>query len=246
MFLSVLFICLQHAQLSHAMGKLSPGKLSSSDFLPGSHLSGPPQTPAEEDHAGVAAEVAMERTKFTETGRSQRERELLANMGRLEDQLEGYRRLAPSLQHHMEMQAESAKRLQALEAKALHIEEMAGVLWWDSKMLMCAVALFGGALCVYAYSTRQCSPQEHSSLALLLHSQRQGHGLAKFDAAAPKNDQARPVQQQPCEFFSLAESPAESPRMPEEQWWTEPSGPRPAAAVLSSQEKPADVEPVIG
>merc|ERR1719498_648936 len=97
---------------------------------------------ARNEHDSVEDEVARQRDQYTETGQSDREKELLANMGRLEDQLEGYRRLGPNLREHLAVQEKNAKSLRELEAKAHNIEEMAATLWWDSKLLMCAVFVF--------------------------------------------------------------------------------------------------------
>lgn len=163
--------------------------------------------PARKEHLTVEAEVARERVQYTETGQSLRERELLANMGRMEDQLEAYRRLGPSLEKHIKMQADTAKSLKALEAKAHRIEQMAATLWWDSKMLMCGVAVSGFALCLYA-----------SSLNAQQNSEKPWPLNAEFDAAAPKEG---PPQ---CEYFSLAEGG--DGLTPEERWWMQPCGPK--------------------
>lgn len=160
--------------------------------------------PAIKEHETVEAEVARERVQYTETGRSLRERELLANMGRMEDQLEAYRRLGPNLEKHIKMQADTAKSLRALEAKAHRIEQMAATLWWDSKMLMCGVAVSGFALCLYV-----------SSLNAQQNSEKPWPFNAEFDAAAPKEGGPQ------CEYFSLAEGG--DGLTPEERWWMQPT-----------------------
>merc|ERR1719408_312632 len=109
----------------------------------------------------------------------------------MEDQLEAYRRLGPNLQKHFKMQAETAKSLKVLEAKAHRIEQMAATLWWDSKMLMCGVTVFGMGLCLYvsSFSTPQNSEKPWPLNA-----------VTEFDAAAPKEGGPH------CEYFSLAEN----------------------------------------
>jgi len=199
---SFLICCVHWAQLAAASKMLSPAQQRLvSNFLsakqpfdlPFKNLT-KPFLPADKEHESVEAEVARQRAEYTETGQSQRERDLLADMGRLEDQLEGYRRLSPSLHRHFQMQEATAKSLRVLEAKSLRIEGMAAGLWWDSKMLMCAVILFGAGLCIYVHA-RQSIPQQ-----ALISFQSQGMNFSKFSAAAPLD--ASPLD---CEFFSLDE-----------------------------------------
>lgn len=181
--------------------------------------------PAKQGHEGVEAEVAFERAQYTETGVSSRDKELLTNIGRLEDQLEAYRRLGPTLHRHLEMQAATAKSLKALEAKSAHIEEMAATMWWDSKMLMCIVTMFGFALCGYVsfLDARQNSAHPTAPRIVFANSAKR----TNFEAAAPKAES--PAN---CEYFSLNEEPGAA-HTAEDDWWMQPTGSeqRPAAAV---------------
>jgi hypothetical protein len=132
-------------------------------------------------------------------------------MGRLEAQLEGYRRLSPSLQRHFQMQEATAKSLRALEAKSLRIEGIAAGLWWDSKMLMCAVIVFGAGLCIYTHA-RQSAPQQ-----ALISFPSQGLNFSKFSAAAPLD--ATPLD---CQFFSMDEKLGDPGESAEDRWWNQP------------------------
>jgi len=210
---SFLVLCLDYAWLVQGMGMLSLNQQRLvSKFLSSRQEEAPEITlmPAKQRHDDVEAEVAMERSQFTETGQSMREKELLTNIGRLEDQLEGYRRLGPNLHQHIEMQESTKKTLQALEAKTMRIEAATATLWWDSKMLLSVVMIFGAALCIYVscLHARQNSQQARPRTA-----------SGKFDAAAPK-DAAE------CEYFNLAEDT--SGGMTPEDWWVQPCGHRSA------------------
>jgi len=230
---SFLICCVHCAQLAAASKMLSPAQQRLvSNFLsakqpfdlPFKNLT-KPFLPADKEHESVEAEVARQRAEYTETGQSQRERDLLADMGRLEDQLEGYRRLSPSLHRHFQMQEATAKSLRVLEAKSLRIEGMAAGLWWDSKMLMCAVILFGAGLCIYVHA-RQSIPQQ-----ALISFQSQGMNFSKFSAAAPLD--ASPLD---CEFFSLDEKLGDhAAESAEDRWWNQPclASPRTSISLAS-------------
>lgn len=183
--------------------------------------------PAKQGHEGVEAEVAFERAQYTETGQDQRAKELLTNIGRLEDQLEAYRRLGPTLHRHLEMQAATAKSLKALEAKSAHIEEMAATMWWDSKMLMCVVTIFGLGMCIYVsfLHARQNSTNPTAPRIVFANSAKR----ASFAAAAPKTETPAP-----CEYFSLNEESVAAAT--EDDWWMQPTGsePVPAAANIAA------------
>jgi len=248
---SLFILCLQYVCRTSAMGMLSLNQQSLvSSFLIAKqrHLEAPAKDvtllPAKEEHESVEEEVAKQRSQYTETGHSQREKELLANMGRLEDQLEGYRQLGPSLQRHYEMQAATAKSLKALEAKAKRIEEMSATLWWDSKMLMCVVIIFGSALCGYVsfLHVRQNSVKSWPSSA------------KRIDAAEPKDSEVphceedeqdnevtqKKVRRKMTQYFSLDEK--EDVLTPEEQWWIQPCGPRPSPSELNTSPKEKEDE----
>jgi hypothetical protein len=231
---SFLICCVHCAQLALASKMLSPAQqrlvstfLSAKQpfDLPFKNLTA---LPANQEHDSVEAEVARQRVEYTETGQSQRERDLLADMGRLEDQLEGYRRLSPSLHRHFQMQEATAKSLRALEAKSLRIEGMAAGLWWDSKMLMCAVIVFGAGLCIYVH-TRQSMPQQ-----ALISFQSQSSNFSKFSAAAPL-DHIQDESPLDCEFFSIDEKLGDpAAESAEDRWWNQPCpSPRTLSAPVS-------------
>jgi hypothetical protein len=178
-------LCIQCSLIHFSVGMLSPNQQRLvSNFLVARQQQAmlPPDS--------VEDEVAQQRAQFTESGQSSREKELLANMGRLEDQLEGYRRLGPSFHKHLEVQAATAQSLKALEAKAKSIEEMAATLWWDSKVLMFFVLLFGVALCSYV----SCLHARQNN------AQSWPQKFTEFTAAAPKDDPN-------CEYYDVATSP---------------------------------------
>lgn len=163
----------------------------------------------------------MQRAQYTLTGQSIREKELLSNMGHLEDQLEAYRRLGPSLSRHLEMQAATAKSLKALEAKAVRIEDMAATLWWDSKMVLCVVIIFGSALCGYVSFLHARQNSRSSSTSQWPPDVTKAQ---KFDVAEPKDEALDEMAD--CEYFNLdAERDADG-LTAEDRWWIQPCGPR--------------------
>jgi hypothetical protein len=211
-----LALCLDYARLVEATGMLSPHQQHLvSSFLIARESPSQDMTllPAKDEHESVEAEVAMERAQYTETGQSYREKELLTNIGRLEDQLEGYRRMGPNLRRHMEMQAATTKTLQELQAKTHSIEELAATLWWDSKMIMCITVVFSFALCFYVsiLHARQSTSQSSGGFAVL---KPKGHA-GFFHDAAPEDSDVR------CEYFDLGQD-GELSQMTEEQWWAQP------------------------
>lgn len=237
-----LICCVHCAQLALASKMLSPAQQRLvSTFLSAKQpielpLKNLTFLPANQEHDSVEAEVARQRAEYTETGQSQRERDLLADMGRLEDQLEGYRRLSPSLHRHFQMQEATAKSLRILEAKSLRIEGIAAALWWDSKMLMCAVILFGAGLCIYVHARQSTSQQA------LITFPSQGLNFSKFSAAAPLD--TSPLD---CEFFSLDEKPGDPAETAEDRWWNQPcQSPRTFPAPVSASVKPRTVQYQVG
>lgn len=161
------------------------------------------------EHDSVDHDVATQRADYTETGQSERERQLLTDMGRLEDQLESYKRVGPTLHRQMEKQASS---LRALETKAMRIEDMAATLWWDSKMLMCVIIILGFGLCIYVAVL-------HRRLISATSPASQGARKAEPATALKESDPG-------CEYYSLLEDTGDG-LTPEERWWNQPcSGPR--------------------
>jgi len=225
-FISFLFVCLQSIWLTKGTGMLSLRQQQMvSNYLSSRQSQSPEITmlPARQEHNDVAAEVAMQRSEYTETGQSGREKELLTNIGRLEDQLEGYRRLGPNLHRHFEMQVSTQKTLQELEAKTRRIEDVTASLWWDSKMLMFLVVIVGTCLCTYV-----------SCLHARQNSQKTWHrrGLERADVSAIKEETPEMLRSdsKDVEYFNMAEEKLENGMghaMSEEDWWDQPCGSRP-------------------
>lgn len=228
---ALIILCLQHVWYSQAVGMLSLKQQRLVSKFLASKSQAPEQgstlLSAQHDNENVEAEVAMERSQFTETGESWREKELLTNIGHLEDQLEGYRQLGPNLNRHMQMQETTSHSLQALEAKTRRIEQTTANLWWDSKLLMCMIIIFGSALCAYVswLHVRQNSQQSW-----------QQPRPQKSEVAAPKDGLPD------CEYFNLAEDMGYTKTIDAtgdvktidgtgdaktlEDWWVQPCGQR--------------------
>lgn len=241
---SLLLLCLNCVQLSQGMGMLSLDQQRLvTNFLSLKQSSAPELTllpskqehlPAKQEHEDVEAEVALERAQYTETGQSWREKELLANIGRLEDQLEGYRRLGPDLHAHFQMQESTKQTLTELQQKTIKIEEATATLWWDCKVLMCIVVVFGAALCIYVSSlhARQNSQQPWPPQRKLFD--------GKFEAASLSDELTMDFQPSEVKYFNMAEE--HSPRdgsdplycdhdgmgdaATPDEWWVQPCGKR--------------------
>lgn len=241
---SLLLLCLNCVQLSQGMGMLSLDQQRLvTTFLSLKQSSAPEITllpskqehlPAKQEHEDVEAEVALERAQYTETGQSWREKELLTNIGRLEDQLEGYRRLGPDLHAHFQMQESTKQTLKELQEKTTKIEEATATLWWDSKVLLCIVVVFGSALCIYVscLHARQNSQQSWPLQRKLFD--------GKFEAASPSDELATDTPPSEVKYFNMAEEL--SPRdgcntlyfphdgvgdaATPDEWWTQPCGQR--------------------
>jgi len=107
--------------------------------------------------AAVAMEVQVQRRALS----SAHEHQLLKDMGRLEHQLESWRSAEQNLERQVAQQGVTVKSLRAEEAKAIHDEQIAAVVWWDGKMLMCIVLAAGLGSCIYMTSppdTKMPSP----------------------------------------------------------------------------------------
>jgi len=102
--------------------------------------------------AAVASEVQVERRDMS--GQSLHERQLMKDMGRLEGQLESWKEAEQNLELQVAKQAETVEAMRAHEAKAIHDEQVAAVVWWDCKMLMCVVLASGLAYCIYTTSSQ--------------------------------------------------------------------------------------------
>lgn len=203
----------QYVFLTSVAGMLSPSdQRLVNDFLVDKKRQDIANLPALKEHEAVAKEVAMERTEYTETGRSRREKELLTNMGRLEDQLEAYRRIGPSLQKHLKIQADTAESLKALETKAARIEKLAATLWWDSKVLMCALLILVSGFCIYM--SLQTGQQKAQMALEPCASDAQPLDLS--DDTTLQDGGAH------CEYFALDKDGL----TPEDRWWHQPCGPK--------------------
>lgn len=98
-------------------------------------------------NAAVASEIQLERRDLT--GQSSHERQLLTDMGHLEGQLESWKEAEQTLEQQVQQQAATVQSLKLEEARAAHDEQFAEVVWWDCKMLMCAVIITGLLFCIY-------------------------------------------------------------------------------------------------
>lgn len=92
------------------------------------------------------------------TGQTAHERQLLSDMGHLESQLESWKQAEQSLEHQVAEQAVFVNKMQAEEAKAIHDEQVAAVVWWDCKMLVCLMVASSLAFCVYSSSSNNFKP----------------------------------------------------------------------------------------
>jgi len=97
--------------------------------------------------ATVASEVQVQRRDLS--GQTAHERQLLSDMGHLESQLESWKQAEQNLEQQVADQAQTVAALRREEAKAVHDEQVAAVVWWDCKMLMCVVLASGLAFCIY-------------------------------------------------------------------------------------------------
>lgn len=104
--------------------------------------------------AAVALEVQAQRRD--QSGQSLHERLLLSDMGHLEDQLESWKIAEKNLEHQMSDQAKTVELLKVQEAKAIHDSEVAAMVWWDCKMLLCLFVVIGIGLCIYSASPVSC------------------------------------------------------------------------------------------
>jgi hypothetical protein len=111
--------------------------------------------------ATVASEVQTQGRDLR--GQSAHERMMLADMGHLEDQLESWKEASKTLEQQMAQQSATAKSLQDLQAKAIHDEQVAAMVWWDCKMLVCLLVSMGLGFCIYnscRSATKLSSPNE--------------------------------------------------------------------------------------
>lgn len=94
--------------------------------------------------AAVVTEVRAD----TANGETPHERAMLSDMGHLEDQLESWKHAENDLQKKVSEQAAALKTMRRDQAKAIHDEQIAEMVWWDCKILLCALAVLGIAFCV--------------------------------------------------------------------------------------------------
>jgi hypothetical protein len=109
----------------------------------------------------VAKDVKME---SAEAEQSMHERQLLTDMGHLEDQLETWKSSESKMQSQMSSQAAEIARLKAEHLKAIQDEQEAAVVWKYIKMFMTLMTLLGLLLCVYVARNRSHS---HTKLNLV-------------------------------------------------------------------------------
>jgi len=113
--------------------------------------------------ATVASEVQTQRRD--QSGQSSRERLLLSDMGHLEDQLESWKVAEKNLERQMSEQTKTVELMKSEEAKAIHDSEVAAMVWWDCKMLMCLSVAIGLGLCIYSASPVSCPRTPKSKAA---------------------------------------------------------------------------------
>jgi hypothetical protein len=95
----------------------------------------------------LASEIQLQRQSMS--GQTEHERQLLADMGHLENQLESWKQAEKSVESQVSDQASTVARLQAEEAKAVRDEQFAALVWRDCKLAMCAMLLLSIGLCVF-------------------------------------------------------------------------------------------------
>jgi len=137
--------------------------------------------------AAVASDVQTQRRD--QSGQSAHERLLLSDMGRLEDQLESWKVAEKNLEHQMSEQTATVESLKAEEAKAIHDSEVAAMVWWDCKMLLCLLVVIGLGMCIYSSTSPQSCPKTSS-----------------FNAAEPAQPAVRKARAQP-EFIEKDAKP---------------------------------------
>jgi hypothetical protein len=168
----------------------------------------------------VANEVKLQRP---ETEQSMKERQLLTDMGHLEDQLETWKSSQYKMQGQMSAQASELARLKAEHLQAVRDEQHAEAIWRYVKMLMSLITLLGLVFCVYITRSRPQTKLNSPCLA----DARDESWLPPVVEAVPKPVIAVASVQEPFEDTfqatmslphpTLAENPdIEAPNAPEQ------------------------------
>jgi len=127
--------------------------------------------------AAVASEVQTQHHDLE--GHNAHERMLLSDMGHLEDQLERWKESTKDIQYQMAQQTATVDSLKAEQARAIHDEQVAAMVWWDCKMLMCLLVASGLGFCIYSTTSQSCLK------------------TSSLNAAEPAQPTARKVRAQP-------------------------------------------------
>jgi len=132
----------------------------------------------------VAAEVKSQ--QFENFGQTLHERQLLTDMGHLEDQLESWKAAEYKLQAKMVSQQSTIDKLKAQQAKALRDQQEAAAVRCGCEIFMCLLMIFGFALCMYvakmqvSWQVKRLPAAEEST-------------LPRTDAAAPRTSAPEPL-----------------------------------------------------
>lgn len=108
--------------------------------------------------ASVAAKTAAQRAGRMQTSR---ERQVMADFGRLEDRYEEAERMISKLEAQINKQAATDMSIHSYEVRAAHEELVAVTLWWRCRLLVLAVAIF---VCATAMNSVSCRPAKKRSV----------------------------------------------------------------------------------
>lgn len=139
--------------------------------------------------ATVASEVQTQGRDLR--GQSAHERTMLADMGHLEDQLESWKEAEKTLEQQMAQQSATAMSLKDLQAKAIHDEQVAAMVWWDCKMLVCLLVAMGLGFCIYnscRSDSKTSSPNEAETAQLKVRKFRPSPEFVEKDAKPEAED----------------------------------------------------------
>jgi len=95
----------------------------------------------------LAKEVSLQRV--ANDAQTAHERQMLTDMGHLEDQLETWKQAENNMERRMFSQQAAISFMKTQQAKALRDEEEAATVWRCCKFFMCALTILGLATCVY-------------------------------------------------------------------------------------------------
>jgi hypothetical protein len=85
-------------------------------------------------------------------------------MGHLESELESWKQAEQNLESQVSRQSQTVEALRLQEALAVHDEQVAAVVWWDCKMLMCCMIVAGLAVCYYATGLQTCPKSSYNAV----------------------------------------------------------------------------------